>query len=350
MSDLGQRKSDHLDLTIRGDVGFRRTTLLEQVQLVHCSLPELSVEEIDQSVQLLGKRVSAPVMIASMTGGNERAERINHQLAEVAERCGVAIGLGSQRPMVKRGTIDPDVARSYQIRHIAPSVPVFGNVGIVQVKAMEVDFVEQMIGAVSADALCVHLNPAQEIIQADGDRDFRGGLEALQRLEEELSVPVIVKETGCGLSRRTADALRQIGILHVDVSGAGGTSWVGVETRRAKDDREKLGELYWDWGIPTAGSLLQVAGSSFRTVIATGGIATGLDVARAVALGATACGMARPLLQALDEGGVAGATSRLESIKRELSTAQLLTGCRTIGQLRQTPKILGADLLAWRDV
>ena len=191
MSDLGKRKSDHLDLTISGDVGFHRTTLLEQVELVHCSLPEVALSEIDTSLRLFGKQVSAPVLIASMTGGNERARAINQQLAEVAERAGLALGLGSQRPMVKSGKIDPELTRSYQLRAQAPTVPLFGNIGVIQAGSLSTALLEEMLGLVGADALCVHLNPAQEVIQADGDRDFRGAIDTLARLREELSMPVI---------------------------------------------------------------------------------------------------------------------------------------------------------------
>ncbi len=350
MTELGKRKSDHLDLTISGDVGFRRTTLLEQVQLIHSSLPEVSVEEIELSLRLFSKKVESPVVIASMTGGTPRAEEINKKLAEVAQRGGHAIGLGSQRPMVKKGIIDRDIARSYQLRDIAPDVPLFANIGVIQAGQMSTEFVEEMCGTVGADALCVHLNPAQEIIQSDGDRDFRGAVDTLQRLAEQLSLPIIAKETGCGLSRRTAATLDQIGVRHVDVSGAGGTSWVGVETKRATGETQRLGQQFWNWGIPTAGSLLQVSASHFNTVIATGGIQSGLDVARSIALGASACGMARPVLQAVDSGGVDGALALLGQVNTELATAMLLTGCRHLDSLRRAPRILGPDLKQWTEV
>lgn len=350
MTDLSTRKTDHIELAISGDVGFRRTNLLEQVNLVHSALPELDVTAIDTRAQLFGKSVRTPLVIASMTGGNERAGEINRKLAEVAERGGYAIGLGSQRAMVKTGTIDQSIAQSYILRGIAPSVPIFGNIGVIQARDMPLDLIEEMVGMVGADALCVHLNPAQEIIQDDGDRDFRGGLDTLARLASDLSLPVIAKETGCGLSRHVALRLAQSGVQHVDVSGAGGTSWVGVETRRAKGDAVRQGDQFWDWGIPTAASLLQVEQAGFRTVIATGGVATGLDVARAVALGATAAGMARPILQALDRGGVDGALQLLGQVECDLQTAMLLTGCENLAALRRAPKLLGPDLQAWRNV
>jgi len=348
--DHGQRKSDHLDLTISGDVGFRRTTLLEEVTLVHQALPELALSEVDISGRLFGRRVASPVVIASMTGGTERAQRINRSLAEVAERGGHALGLGSQRPVLRGGSIDPEALRTYQVRDIAPSVPILANLGVMQAASLPTALIEDLIGGVQADALCLHMNVAQELIQPGGDRDFRGAVDTLRRLASELSVPVIAKETGCGVSRRTAQTLAGAGIQHVDLSGAGGTSWVGVETRRASGDAVRQGQEFWDWGIPTAASLLQVAASRFRTVIATGGIQTGLDVARAVTLGATACGIARPVLQALDAGGVPGAQALLASIDADLRAAMLLTGSQDLAALRQAPRLLGTTLRAWADV
>lgn len=348
MSDLSQRKTDHIELALSGDVGFKRTTLLEQVELVHVALPELDFDEIELSTRVAGKKVKSPLLIASMTGGNERTEAINLGLAEVAERGGYAIGLGSQRAMVKTGRVDPDVARSYQLRRVAPNVPIFGNIGVVQASQMSGDFLEEMVGAVGADALFVHLNPAQELIQPEGDRDFRGGFDTVARLVESLSVPVIVKETGAGISREVATRLKQIGVQHLDVSGAGGTSWVAVETHRAEGELADRGRLFWDWGIPTAASLLEVTPLGFETVVATGGIQNGLDAARAVALGASAVGIARLVLQAFDRGGVEGALSFLARVERELKTALLLTGSPHLKALRSARKILGPELRAWQ--
>lgn len=350
MSDHGQRKTDHLDLTISGDVGFRRTTLLEEVTLVHQALPELALSEVDLGARLFGRRVASPVVIASMTGGNERAQRINRDLAEVAERGGHALGLGSQRPVLKSGHLDRVVLETYLVRDIAPSIPLFANLGVVQAADLPTSLVEELVGAVGADALCLHMNVAQELIQPGGDRDFRGAVDTFRRLSSELSVPVIAKETGCGVSRRAARTLASAGVQHVDVSGAGGTSWVGVEARRATGDAVRQGQEFWDWGIPTAASILQVQEARFRTVIATGGIQTGLDVARAIALGATACGIARPVLQALDAGGVEGALRHLERIDADLRAAMLLTGSADLDALRHAPRLLGGTLRAWAEV
>jgi isopentenyl-diphosphate delta-isomerase len=224
---------------------------------------------------------------------------------------------------------------------------VLGNLGVVQAAKASTEAVEGLVQAISADALCVHLNPAMELVQSDGDRDFRGCLAAIERLVAELSVPVVVKETGSGISRRVARRLFASGVRHVDVSGAGGTSWVAVETQRAAPSRRGLGETFWEWGIPTAASVAQVAEQGFNTVFATGGIKTGLDVAKAIALGASAGGIARPVLQALDSDGVEGVTAFLERVENELRMAMLLSGSGDLAALRAAPRLVTGKLATW---
>ncbi|HVU01961.1 MAG TPA: type 2 isopentenyl-diphosphate Delta-isomerase [Polyangiaceae bacterium] len=345
MADISSRKVDHLDLATSGDVGFRSTsTLFECVRLVHDSLPEIDVGAIDRSVRVFGKVLRAPLFVAGMTGGTDRAERINRELASIAEERGYAFGVGSQRAMLKR----PDARATYEIRSVAPTALVFANIGGVQAAAIDTDAVRALVDQIGADALCVHLNPAQEIVQPEGDRDFRGVLDALGRLSRELSVPVVAKETGCGIGASAARRLAEVGVRHVDVSGAGGTSWVAVETARATGGLRDVGETFREWGIPTAASLLAVTGVGFRTVLASGGIASGLDVAKAIALGATAAGMARPALQALETGGRAGALAFFDRLEAELTTAMLLTGSRTTDELRRAPRVLVGELAAWK--
>jgi isopentenyl-diphosphate delta-isomerase len=206
------------------------------------------------------------------------------------------------------------------------------------------------VGEVGADALCIHLNPAMELIQGDGDRDFSGVLRSIARLSEELSVPVIAKETGCGMSRDVLARLQASGVNHVDVSGAGGTSWVAVETHRASAERRRLGETFWEWGIPTAASTAFAAEAGFETIFATGGMKTGLDVAKAVALGASAGGIARPVLQALEAGGTDGARQLLLSLEQEVRSALLLCGAPNCAALRQSPRLVSGDLERWLKV
>lgn len=349
-SDIGSRKSDHLELAISGDVGFRRTNLFEQVTLVHNSLPELRYADLDLKTRVADLTLKSPIMISAMTGGTLATGAVNRQLAEVAEEGGYAIGLGSQRAMVAGGRVDPKIGASYQLRAEAPHAPILGNLGVVQAASMSTALVEDMVGFVDANALCLHMNPAQELMQPEGDRDFIGCLDGIARLASDLSVPVIIKETGCGVSRELGDRLVQRGVKHLDVAGAGGTSWVGVEARRNPQDDGGSGELFWDWGIPTAASVIQVKSCGFSTVIASGGIKTGLDVARAVALGAHAAGIARPVLQALSRDGRSGALAFLRKVESDLKMAMLLCGARDLKGLQTAPHHLGPELLSWSNV
>lgn len=345
-TDIKQRKADHLDLCATDEVAFKRkTTLLEHVRLVHQSLPDLDLDAIDLSVELLGKTLRAPIVIAGMTGGHERAAEVNQTLASIANDHGYGFGLGSQRAMQKR----PDTAWTFEVRAHAPDVLLLGNVGVVQARDMDTEIIATMIEQVGADALCVHMNPAMELIQPGGDRDFRGGRETFARLVKELPVPVVGKETGNGLSIETARALFEAGVRTCDTSGAGGTSWVGVETLRAEGAERTLGELLWDWGVPTAASVHNVT-STGMAAIATGGMRTGYDVARALALGASAGGFARHVFKAFLEGGREGAEAFLLQVEREIRSVMLLVGAATVADLRSAPRYITGELRDWMEL
>src|SRR6476659_8552693 len=235
---IKKRKSDHLNLCASGEVEFRRkTTLLDDLALVHDALPDRHFDEIDLTTPLLGKKLKAPVVISGMTGGTPEAAQINKDLARAAETLGLGFGVGSQRAMV----IAPDLTWTYQVRDVAPNALVMGNLGIVQARQMSTGAIRELCAEVGVDALCVHLATSMVLIQPGGDRDFTGGRETLKRLHGELGIPIVVKETGAGLSRRVGLAVKQIGITAVDTSGAGGTSWVGVETKRAEGQARLLG-------------------------------------------------------------------------------------------------------------
>lgn len=342
MSDIRARKASHLDLCATDDVAFSgKTTLLEQVHLVHDALPELDVDAIDLSTEVLGLPLRAPLVIAAMTGGIERAAEVNRCLASVAQELGLGFGFGSMRPLLQEG-----IELGYQVRDVAPDAVVFGNLGVVQARDASDQQLLDLVGRTGVSALAIHLNPAQEVVQDGGDTDFRGGLDTLARVKSLLPIPVFAKETGCGISRSAATRLASHGIDWVDVGGAGGTSWVGVETLRARAATERLGRLFWDWGIPTAASIVH-ARSAGLGVIATGGVKNGLDVARALALGASAAGMARPFLQALNDGGQAGAERFAREVVHELRVAMLLTGCADVRSLQQAERVVGPDLERW---
>ncbi len=340
---ISDRKRAHLDLCEQAEVEYAgKTTLLEEVDLVHDALPELAVAEIDVSATLLGKRLRAPLLITGMTGGTGEAAAINQALAQVAEEHGIAFGLGSQRAMQRT----PELAYTFSVRAHAPTTLVLANLGLVQAVVTPTADVARLVERVGADAVCIHMNPAQELIQAGGDRDFRGGLAAFARLVRELAVPVIAKETGCGIARPVAIRLRDVGVRTIDVSGAGGTSWVKVEALRADDAGRALGADFADWGIPTAAALAGVRGLDLE-VVASGGIRTGLDVAKTVALGARAAGVALPVFRAYREGGVAAAARFLERLVDGLRTAMVLTGSRDLEALSRAPLVLGRRLRDW---
>ena len=234
MSEISERKQSHLKLCTSEDVEHRSGTLLDDVHLLHDSLPELSVDEVDLSCELFGRRLEAPILISGMTGGTPEAAQVNFALATVAQKCGLGMGVGSQRPML----LSPDAAESYRVRAVAPDILLLANLGAVQARDAGPARVAELVEAIGANALCIHLNAAQELVQAEGDRDFRGCLLAIQELVESLAVPVVVKETGCGLSPGTLERLLAVGVRWVDVSGAGGTTWTGV--RRCVDPKASV--------------------------------------------------------------------------------------------------------------
>jgi isopentenyl-diphosphate delta-isomerase len=281
-----------------------------------------------------------------MTGGTADAAAVNRDLAVAAQAAGVALGLGSQRAMAEH----PELGSTYQVRDVAPDVVLFGNVGAVQAKAMGVAKVVELAKAIGADAMCVHLNPGQELIQDHGDRDFRGLVDTIARLADAAPFPVIVKETGCGLSAQAARALVGAGVRTVDVAGAGGTSWVAVEAVRAADgsDSAALGTELWDWGLPTAVAVVGCVKAGLET-IASGGLRSGYDVARAIALGARAGGMAAPMLRAQRAGGSDGVSAMIDRVVRAIRAVCLLTGSRSALDLARAPKHLGAPLRAFLD-
>lgn len=342
-TQIQRRKDDHLDLCATDEVAFKSATnLFECVQLVHQALPDMSLDDVDTSVELLGKKLRAPIVIAAMTGGTDRAAAVNRDLASIAEKRGLGFGLGSQRAMQKQ----PDTAWTYQVREWAPNALILGNIGIVQARQMGTADVAKMVRDIGADALCVHLNPAMELVQPEGDRDFRGGFETYQRLVKELPVPVVGKETGNGLSFETASRLYEAGVRTVDTSGAGGTSWVGVETLRAEGKDAALGRTLWDWGVPTAAST-HLSVRAGMTTIATGGVSSGMEVVKALALGATAAGIARPMLQAHADGGIEAAEAFIDQVEREVRAVMLLCQARRVTDLPGVPRIIHAPLSDW---
>ena len=341
MSNISSRKADHIDLCVSGNVGFqKKTTLFEHVEFVHDALPELSVQDIDMRSSFAGVELQAPLIIAAMTGGVDRAEKINRDLAKTAEKYGIGFAFGSQRPWLSKG-----IKEGYMVRDVAPTTLLLGNIGIVQAAQTSNEVLQEMMHECGVNALCVHLNPAMELVQPEGDQDFRHGIDTLIRLQE-LNIPIVVKETGCGLSRSLGRRIKEIGIEWVDISGAGGTSWVAVETHRAQDQKHKLGNTFWDWGIPTAASLAQLSGLSLGAC-ATGGMQNGLMIAKAVAMGAHCGGMARAFLQAYANRGIDGLEQAIEQVIAEIKISMLLCGARDIASLQKKPLVFSPEILRW---
>jgi isopentenyl-diphosphate delta-isomerase len=345
-STVGQRKNSHLDLCATEEVEpSGNSALFDDVRLAHCALPEMAVADVDCSVPLFGKRLRYPLLMTGMTGGTERAHAVNVELASAAEEWGVAFGVGSQRAMSEL----PEKAWTFQVRQAAPTAVLIGNIGVVQAAAIGVDGVRRLFDAISADGMAVHLNVGQELIQPEGDRDFSSGLKTIEGLVQKMGDRLLVKETGCGISPAVAQKLRDIGVKHIDVSGLGGTSWIRVEQLRAQGHLAKMGALFSQWGIPTAAAVAsgRKAVGEGVSIIASGGVRDGLDVAKAVALGADIAGMALPFFRAQQAGGRKEIMLLLESITAAFTYTLVLTGSKTPRQLRDCPKVITGALKEW---
>jgi isopentenyl-diphosphate delta-isomerase len=283
-------------------------------------------------------------MIAGMTGGTKEGATINRILAATAEKLGIAFGLGSLRPMLGR----PALAATFQVRKLAPSVFLFANLGLAQLREMKTSEVAGAMDRVAADALCIHLNAGQELAQPGGDRDFRGALATIRRLCADLGRPLLVKETGCGISPAVARALENAGVAAIDVSGAGGTSWIAIESLRARGEQAARGRELREWGVPTAASVGWLAAAGVRAeIVASGGVRTGLDAARALALGARAVALAQPALVAVCRGGERGAMAYLSGVVDGLRRVCLLAGQRNAADLAHAPRVITGELGQW---
>lgn len=329
------RKQQHVALTLRADATFRgKTTGLDRYEFVHNALPELDLGEIDPSTTFLGRRLNFPFLISCMTGGYREARVINRRLAEVSEDTGIALGVGSQRQALQ----DPRFHETFSIaRTAAPSIPLLGNIGAAEVARLtSADGPKRLVDMIRADGFVVHLNPLQELLQPEGTPAFRGVLNGISLLVRELPVPVLVKEVGAGLSPEAIARLLDAGVRYIDVAGAGGTSWAGIELMRRSPGTGF--EPFREWGIPTADAVrgaagLKRQGRSF-TLLASGGITTGLEAAKCIALGADIVGSARPMLIILHEKGTRGLRGLIEDWGAQLRAAMFLTGSRTLEDLQ----------------
>jgi len=344
------RKGEHIDicLDLESKIEFsEKTTWFEYVELVHEALPEIDLQEISLKTTFLNREFELPIVIEGMTGGTARAYEINRNLAEAAERLRIPLGLGSQRAAL----INSELKDTYRVaREVASSIFLIGNMSGIQLAKEGVAAAEKAVEMIEADALAIHLNSLQELIQPEGTTNFSGILKSLREASEKLSVPIIVKEVGTGISGETAKRLAEAGVRAIDVAGAGGTNWVKIELERARgEDPQKffIGEVFTEWGIPTAASLLEVSSAVGDVeIIASGGIRNGLQAAKALALGADMVGIARPLLRPATQSSEA-VVGFIDKFAEQLRAAMFLTGSRRISDLKKADYVILGPLLEW---
>jgi isopentenyl-diphosphate delta-isomerase len=336
------RKADHVRINLEQDVAAKGVASgFEQYRFVNCALPEIDLSEVDTSATLFGRKLAAPILISCMTGGTEEAQRINLVLARVAQNQGLAMGLGSGRALIEH----PELLATFDVREVAPDVLLLANLGAVQLnKGYGVKECRKLIEMLRADALVLHLNAIQEALQPEGDTVFRGLLEKIRAICAELHTPVIVKEVGWGIAPDAVHALFDAGVAAVDLAGAGGTSWSEVERHRIGEPwRANVAGAFASWGIPTAECLRAARHIESRGIlIASGGIRTGLDVVKALALGANLAGVAGPFLRAAANGYDA-ASDLAREFAQVLRVAMFGLGERTLADLRRTKRVIRTD-------
>lgn len=333
MTDIGQRKRDHIDIVLSGAANHHRPAGFDVIAFVHNALPEIDCDAIDLGTEFLSHKLRLPYLASSMTGGPAISEKINAAIAEAAESLGFAIAVGSQRIAL---TTNDAHGIDASLRKRAPSIPIFANLGAVQlVHGMGIDDAKRAVEMIGANALILHLNPLQEALQDAGDRDWRGVRRAIEHIAKSLSVPVIAKEVGSGISVRTAKSLIASGVAAIDIAGSGGTSWAAVEGQRGSDERaQSLGDVFRDWGIPTARGIADLR-NAYPDVplIASGGIRHGLDGAKAIRLGANLVGQAAALLSPATQGTEA-VIAHVKTWAEALRIACFATGSKDLDALK----------------
>jgi len=334
-STTSSRKDDHIRINLHEQVQSGRTTGLDHYHFAHQALPELDLNEIQLEFSLFGKKVAAPLFISSMTGGTDQASMINRNLATAAQEAGIPLGVGSQRAALE----EPDLANTFQVRKFAPDILLFANLGAVQLNyGMTAADCQQAVDMIEADALILHLNALQEAVMPEGNTRFAGLLAKIEVVCSSLQVPVIAKEVGWGISNQAARQLLEAGIAAIDVAGAGGTSWTEVEMHRAENELQRqVASAFIDWGIPTAESIQIVRQAAPELpILASGGIRSGVDIAKSIALGATMGGMAGPFLKAASKSSEA-VSQVIQRVTREIQISMFAAGAgdlKSLGEIQ----------------
>jgi len=338
------RKLDHIRICLEKPVEAEARPF-EDLVMIHRALPEIDEKEIDTGCSFLGKRLKTPLLISAMTGGHPDVKEINVRLAEAAQEAGVALGVGSQRAALEEISLEDTFSA---VRDAAPDIPIVGNIGAVQLKRSGPGVLGRLVEMINADAVAVHLNFLQESIQPEGDKDASGVLEAI-RSALSGPVPIIVKETGAGISMEVALDLVRAGVRIIDVSGAGGMSWSGVEAYRAAEmgdlELEEMGRLFWNWGVPTPASIVECRAAGAE-VISSGGVRSGLDVAKSLALGAFLAGAALPMLAPATKSKEA-VLKAIKAYQRGLRIAMFLCGCKDLSQLNGSSLVITGKTREW---
>lgn len=344
-----KRKTNHIRICIEENVQARQaTTGFEDVFLIHRALPEIERDKISLSTKVFNHKLSAPLIVEAMTGGATETAKINVAIAEAVEELGLGMGVGSQRAAIE----NPKLENTFAVtRKKAPTAFLLANIGASQlVRGYDVKQAKKAVEMIDADALAIHLNPLQEVIQPEGETNYVGVLKKIREITQALDIPIIAKETGTGVAAEEAKMLEAAGVAGIDVAGVGGTSWAAVEYHRAKKMqdkfRQRLGKDFWDWGIPTAASLVEVVQSVNLPVIASGGVRSGINVAKSLALGASLAGMASPILRP--------ATKDSNKVKKvllfiieELKNTMFLVGAESTQRLKKAPLVLTGKTAEW---
>ncbi|MGE5430523.1 MAG: type 2 isopentenyl-diphosphate Delta-isomerase [Syntrophomonadaceae bacterium] len=341
--EIQKRKKEHIELCLTDKVAFKeKSNGLDHYDFIHSAITEIEADKIDLSRDFFGFRINYPFLISCMTGGTSEAENINQQLALAAEELRIPIGVGSQRQALENSRF----TESYKtVRKNAPGVPILGNIGAAQLVQMNsIGEVQHLIDLIEAQALVIHLNPLQELLQKNGDTNFKGLLKKIEWISSEVSTPIIAKEVGAGISAQAAKKLLEAGVKAIDVAGAGGTSWAGVEILRNKGDKNSP---FWDWGLPTSYCLKEVQKLKNEfdfLLIGSGGINSGMEAAKAFALGAEVVASARIVLQRLDKEGLEGVKNLVTEWINTVKNVMYLTGSGSLDELREQKLIKKEEL------
>ena len=347
-ADIEKRKQRHIRLTLEENVQADIGTGFEDVRLIHRALPEIDLDDVKTETELFGRRLASPLIVSAITGGTDYAKEINATLASAVEEFGIGIGVGSQRIAIE----DPSVVHTFSIvREKAPSALVMGNIGCPQLSmGWGVGEAKRCVEMIDADALAIHMNPLQEAVQVGGETRYSGVLSKVKEVAGGLDVPIVMKETGCGIAHEDAVKLEKAGVAGLELSGVGGTSWAAVEHHIAREegkrDQEALGRALWNWGIPTAISVVETSQTTSLKIIASGGLRTGVEMAKAIALGADAVGIARPFLEKAVEGPET-LREHIENILLEFRTVMFLVGAKNIQELKRAPALLMGRTAEW---